>query len=650
MGRVEDGNTVTDFDPDEKARQTSVQLSLAAFEHHDYKINLIDAPGYADFFGDTEAAMHAADCAILCVSAVDGVQVQTRAAWDIAERLNLPRVIVVTKCDRERADFTRVAAQLQETFGHKLVAAQLPTGMETSFDGIIDLLDEVEHTYANGVRTDVPLPEDHHTAHESTLHNELLDTVVQVDDELMARYLDGVSIDRKESTAALHKAIAAGIAVPVLACSAITGVGIDLILEFIDEECPDPTDLAGRLALCEGKEVAVDCREHAPVLAQVFKTLNDPFVGRLSFIRVYQGVLRSDDILSNHSRGVEERLHSLLTLRGKEQLEMTEAHAGDIVVCAKLTETYTGDTFGAKGDPTVMSPITFPEAVYHLAITPKSRGDEDKLSTALHRIEAEDPSFRWDRRAETHETVISGLGEAHLQVVIHRLERNHVQVEASLPTVAYRETIRGIAKADGQLKKQSGGHGQFARASVEVSPLPRGAGYVFQDGVVGGSIPRNFIPAVDKGIAAALVKGPLCGYPVIDVKATLLEGKYHSVDSSDMAFQLAGGMAFREAAIKAGLVLLEPLGKTHITIPDDAVGEIMGDLSARRGRPEGTQAVGGGFTQIVATVPMAEMQRYAIDLRSMTGGRGSFSLTFDRYENAPPNVTERVVKAATKGA
>ncbi|MFP5224208.1 MAG: elongation factor G, partial [Actinomycetota bacterium] len=499
---------------------------------------------------------------------------------------------------------------------------------------------------SDGKRDDHPLPDDHHTSLESTLHEELLDTVVQVDDALMERYLNSETIDRKETVAALHKAVAAGVAVPVLACSATTGVGVDLVLEFIDDECPDPSELPGRPALRDGQEVRVECKEDAPVLAQVFKTLNDPFVGRLSFLRVYQGVLKIDDVLNNHTRGHEEKLHNLMTLRGKEQVEMTEAHAGDIVVCAKLNDTFTGDTFGAKGDPTVMSAITFPEPVYHLAIRPKSRGDEDKLSTALHKIEAEDPSFKWERREETHETVIGGLGEAHLQVVIHKLERNNVQVESDLPKVAYRETIRGTASAEGQIKKQTGGHGQFARASVEVSPLPRGTGYQFEDAVVGGAIPRNYIPAVDKGIQQELGKGPLAGYPVVDVKAKVFDGKHHSVDSSDMAFQLAGGAAFREAVEKAGLVLLEPLGRVIVTIPDDAVGDIMGDLSSRRGRPEGTDAVGGGFTQITATVPMAEMQRYATDLRSMTAGRGSFSLTFSHYEEAPGNVQDKVVKAS----
>jgi elongation factor G len=643
-GSVEDGTTVCDFDPDEIERRASVSLALAAFEQNGYKVNLLDAPGYADFFGDMEAAMHGADCAIIVVSAVDGVQVQTRAAWDVAERLQLPRVFVVTKCDKERADATRVIAQLKDVFGRKIVAAQLPVGTEASFNGIIDLLDEVEHTYADGKRDDHPLPEDHHSTQESTLHEELLDTIVGVDDALMERYLSGETIDRKEVVAAAHKAVAAGEAVPVLCCSSATGVGVDLVLEFIDEECPAPADLPGRPAIRGGEEVAVDCREDAPVLAQVFKTLNDPFVGRLSFIRVYQGVLRADDVLANHTRGHDERLHNLLTLRGKEQLEMTEAHAGDIIVCAKLNETFTGDTLGSKHDATRMGEITFPEPVYHLAIRPKSRGDEDKLSTALHRIEAEDPSFRWERRDETHETVISGLGETHLQVIVHKLERNHVAVESALPTIAYRETIRGPGAADGQLKKQTGGHGQFARCSLEVAPTARGEGYVFEDAVVGGAIPRNFIPAVDKGIQAELTKGPLAGFPVVDVKARLTDGKYHSVDSSDMAFQLAGGAAFKEACQKAGLILLEPLGRLAVTVPDESIGDIMGDLSSRRGRPESTDSIGAGYSMITASVPMGEMQRYAIDLRSMTAGRGSFSLAFDHYEEAPGNVQQQVVK------
>lgn len=645
-GKVEEGNTVTDFDPEEVARQISISLALAPFEWSDHKINLIDAPGYADFFGDAEAAMHAADAAIFVVSAVDGVQVQTRVAWELADRLGLPRAVFISKLDRERADFQGTLDQLTDVFGAKIVPVHLPIGREHDFSGVVDLLAEKQITYVGG-RREEPLAADH-AAEIDKLHERLVESVVEADDALMERYLEGGEIAPKEVVEGLHKAIAAGTTVPVLCGAAGAGIGVDLLAEFIVEEMPSPSDRPPRAGTKGGSDVEVRCDAGGPLVAQVFKTLSDPYVGRLTYFRVFSGTLRPDTPVSNVTRGVEERIGNLFTMRGKNQENVPEIPAGDIGAVAKLAETVTGDTLGARADAIVLPPIGFPEPVFALAIAPKSKGDEDKLSTALHKIVAEDPSFRWERNPETHQTVISGMGDVHLDVIVQRLARHHVEVATFTPKVAYRETIRGKASAEGRHVKQTGGRGQFARATVEVVPLERGSGYEFEDAIVGGSIPNQFIPSVDKGIRKAAEAGPLAGYPFVDFKARLFDGKYHPVDSSDIAFQLAGALGFKEAATQAGIVLLEPIVDLTVIIPDDAVGDIMGDLSSRRARIEGTESIGRGWAQVKAKVPQGEVLRYAIDLRSKTGGRGTFTLSFSHYEEAPSHVQEKVVAEALK--
>lgn len=646
-GRIEDGNTVTDFDPDEIQRQISISLALAPIEWKDHKINILDAPGYADFFGDAEAALRAADAAIIVVSAVDGVQVQTRAAWDYCEKLNIPRAIFISKLDRERADHQGTLDQLMELFGTKIAPVHLPVGSEHDFRGVVDLLNEAEVLYADGKADHHPLPE-HHAEEIDKLHERLVDSVVEADDELMVRYLDGETIPAKEIIAGMHKAIAAGTTVPVLCGAPTAGIGVDLLLDFIVEELPSPLERAPIVATKGAEEIEIATDAGGPLCALVFKTLSDPYVGRLTYFRVFSGTLKPDTQVFNATKKADERFGSVFTMRGKTQENLPEVAAGDIGAVAKLSETVTGDTLATKGEPFVLPALEFPEPVFHLAIAPKTKGDEDKLSTALAKIVAEDPSFRWERNPETHQTVISGMGETHLEIVVHRLHRQHVEVETFTPKVAYRETVRGVAKAEGQLKKQSGGRGQFARCAIEISPKPRGEGYEFEDAIVGGAIPNNYIPSVDKGVRKASEEGPLAGYPFVDFKVKLYDGKYHDVDSSDIAFQIAGGQAFRDAAQQAGLVLLEPVMDLHVIIPDESVGDIMGDLSSRRARIEGTEAIGSGWTEIKAKVPQGEIMRYAIDLKSKTGGRGTFSVTFSHYEDAPTHVQERVVADAQK--
>lgn len=645
-GKVEEGNTVTDFDPDEIERQISINLALAPFEWREHKVNLIDAPGYQDFFGDAEAAMFAADAAIIVVSAVDGVQVQTRAAWDLAEKLGLPRAVFISKVDRERADFDAVLQQLIDLFGTKVAPVHVPLGREHDFHGVVDLLSEKAISYRGG-RNEEAVPEDQKAA-LAKLHERLVESVVEGDDALMERYLEGGEIDPKEVVEGLHKAIAAGATVPVLCGAAGAQIAIDLLADFIVEELPSPLDRPPATGTKGDQTVELKADAAGPLVAQVFKTLSDPYVGRLTYFRVLSGTLRPDSTVHNVTRGVDERVGNVFTMRGKNQENVSEVPAGDVGAVAKLAETLTGDTLGTKADAIRVLPVEFPEPVFSLAIQPKSKGDEDKLSTALHKIAAEDPSFRWERNPETHQTVISGMGDAHVDVIVHRLKRHHVEVDTFTPRVAYRETVRGKGTAEGRHVKQTGGRGQFAKCTIELSSLPRGSGYEFQDAIVGGAIPNNFIPSVDKGIRKAMEAGPLAGYLFVDAKAKLFDGKFHQVDSSDIAFQLAGGHAFKEAAAAAGLVLLEPIMDLHVITPDDTVGDVMGDLSSKRARIEGTEALGKGWAQIKAKVPQGEVLRYAIDLRSKTGGRGTFRLSFSHYEEAPPQVQEKIVAETAK--
>ncbi len=647
IGRVEDGNTVCDFDPDEVKRQISVSLALAPLEWHDHKINVMDAPGYGDFVGDVEAGMRA-DAAIIVVSAVDGVQVQAQVAWDIADSLGLPRAIFINKLDRERASFQRTLDQLKELFGTKIAPVHIPLGEESDFHGVVDLLDEKAFRYDGGVRSEEPIPPELE-AQEHVLHETLVESVVVSDDDLMERYLEGGAIERKEVAGTLSKAINEGSSVPVLCGSATKGIGIDLLAEFITEELPSPADRPPAMATAGGEvEVEIAANPDGPACALVFKTLSDPYVGRITYFRVLSGSIRPDAPIYNATRGVEERIGHVFTMRGKTQEPMTEIACGDIGAISKLSETHTGDTVSAKNQPVKLKPISFPDPLFAVAIQPKSKGDEDKMSSALHKLEVEDPTFHWLRDPETHQTVIKGMGETHLDVMIERMSRHHVSVETLPLKIPYRETIKGKASAQGALKKQSGGRGQYAVCSLECSPAARGAGFEFQDGIVGGAIPNNFIPSVEKGCRKALEDGVIAGYPVVDVHAKLFDGKFHSVDSSDIAFQIAGAQAFKDACLAAGVVILEPIVDLIVTIPDEYTGDIMGDLSSRRARIEGTEGLGKKWNQIKAKVPQAEVARYAIDLRSMTGGRGAFQVTPSHYEPCPPNVQEKVVAEAAK--
>jgi len=646
MGRVEDGTTTTDFDPEEVRRHLSLSLALAPFEHDGFKINLLDAPGYADFVGDMRTALRVADLAVLVVSAVEGVEVQTEVAWRIAADLGMPRMFFVNKLDRERASFERTLDQLRERFGAGVAPLELPIGEEATFRGIADLLTDTAVLYDGGLKpTFGEIPEDM-AAREHEVHDNLVEGIVVADDDLMERYLDGDTITPKELEDTLAKGVAEASVFPVACGSATKMIGIDRLAQLIVEVGPSPLDRPPVTVESPAGPTDVVPDPAAQPLALVYRTVSDPYVGKVSFLKVLSGTIRPDTTLSNPRTHADERLHGLFTMRGKEQDGLTELTAGDIGAVAKLSDTSTGDTLAPKGTPVTLPTPDPVKPVLTFAIRPKSKGDEDKLMTSLHRLQDEDQAVLVRRDDETHQTLLSGMGDTHLSIVIERLHRKFgVEVLTEDIRVAYRETITGSADAEGKYKKQTGGHGQFGVAFLRVEPVERGGGFEFVDKIVGGAIPRQFIPAVEKGVMETMSTAGVFGYPVVDVRVTVFDGKFHPVDSSEMSFKMAASLGFREAMAKAGPVLLEPVSLLEVTVPSAYQGDVMGDLNSRRGRVQGTEAVGGGEQMVTALVPTSEILRYAIDLRSLTGGRGRFDVRHDHYDVLPAHLVDRVAKA-----
>jgi elongation factor G len=650
LGRVEDGTTACDFMPEEQRRGLSLSLALAPFEWREHKVNLIDAPGYADFLGDVSAALRVADLAVFVVSAADGVQVQTEAAWRLAEALELPRMVFINKLDRERASFDATLAQLRDRLGAGIAPLELPIGEEASFRGIADLLTDKAHIYENGVPHTEEIPDEMETL-EHQVRDNLVEGIVVADDSLVERYLEGEAISLDELERTLHDGIAEATVFPVVIGSATAEVGIDRLADFLVEIGPSPLDRLTPITAGDAEvEVAADA-EGDP-LAFVFKSIADPYVGQVSLFRVLSGTIHTDDHLINSRTGSDERLHALLTVRGKDQEPAGELVAGDIGAAAKLSATGTGDTLAPRGKPVRVAPIDQPEPVLAVAVVPRTQADEDKLAPALHRLTEEDPALVVERIDETHQTLLRGTGETHLQITLEKLTRKFgAQVNTEEVRVPYRETITGSAKGvEGRHKKQTGGHGQFGVCSIDVEPMPRGGGFEFVDQIVGGAISRGYIPAVQKGIEEAMAAGGVFGYPVVDLRVTLTDGKEHSVDSSEMAFKVAGRLAFRAAMAQAAPVILEPVSRIEISVPLELQGDVMGDLNARRGRVQGTDASGDGEQTIVATVPTSEIQRYAIDLRSLTGGRGRFRAMHDHYDVLPNNLIDAVRREVSEAS
>ncbi len=642
QGRVEDGNTVCDYDATEHERGISLALALAPFEWNGFKINLIDTPGYADFVGDVWAALQVADLAVFVVSAVEGVEVQHEEVWRRAAELGLPRLVFINKLDRERASFQRTLDQLRDTFGAGIAPLELPIGEEAAFVGIADLLTDTAWTYTEGKGTKGEIPEEMAEL-EHQVHDNLVEGIVVADDEQLERYLEGDIPSMEELEHTLAHGVASASVFPVVCGSATASIGVDRLADFIVEIGPAPGDRPAVEVEAAGEPFEVASDPAGDPLAVVFKTIADPYVGHVSLFKVLSGTIRPDDHLVNTRTGHDERLHNLSALRGKETVPVSSLPAGDIGAAAKLTDTRTGDTLAPKGKPVKVPAADRPRPVLSVAIAARNSSDEDKLATALHRLQEEDPAIQIHRDDQTHQTLLRGMGETHLSISLDKLAKKYgVQVDTQDVKVRYLETITGEGDAEGRHKKQSGGRGQFGVASLRIEPLDRGGGFVFESAVVGGAIPSKFIPSVEKGVAEAMQRGGIHGHPVVDVKATVYDGKFHNVDSDEMSFKTAGRLAFRAAMAQAGPVVLEPISKLEVTVPTANQGDIMGDLNARRGRVQGTEMSAPHEQTITAFVPTAEILRYAIDLRSMTGGRGRFTAEHDHYDPLPAHLVDQV--------
>ncbi len=649
IGKTESGNTVSDFSSEEQKRQISISTSLLTMERAEKTLFVLDAPGFADFTGEMSASIRVADSTLLLVSAVGGVEVQTGRAWEYTNDNEVPVVFFISKMDRENADFEKVLADIREQFSENALPVFLPIGAETSFKGIVDVLKAKAYIYTadgSGKFVEGEIPAEMAEA-AAAAKEALVEAAVEMDDALMERYLEGEPIGDDD----LHKVMRAAIAkkriMPVLTGSALMNVGVHQLLDFVVEYFPSPVDKGAVKAEKEGVAVEVAPDLKAPFSALCFKVMVDPYVGKLSFIRVYSGTLSSEGShIYNVKKGEEERVSTFKFMSGKEGKDVKEVIAGDIVAIPKLQSTKVGHSLATKGGATHLYPhIEFPKPVYSVAVVAKTRADDDKLGNAITKTLDEDRGLTFEKNIETHDNVLSGMGDLHIDIVLAKMkERYGVELETRTPQVPYRETIKKTVEAQGKHKKQSGGHGQYGDVSIRYIPLERGAGFEFVDKIVGGSVPKNFIPAVDKGLREYMTKGPLAGFPVVDFKAELFFGSYHDVDSSEMAFKLATRISFKKGILDAAPVLLEPIMNVEVTVPDQYMGDVMGDFNSRRGRIVGMEA--HGRLQVVkAQAPLAELFRYAIILRSMTSGQGNFSMDYSHYEEVPGDISKKVVAA-----
>lgn len=655
QGRVEDGTSVSDHDPEEIRRKMSIHASVATCEWGDCQINFIDVPGYADFVGEAAGALRAADGAIFVAAAqAVGVDVGFEVAWGHARREGVACAVFVNKMDKENADYFRLVDNLRARYGKAIAPAEIPIGNAATFHGVVDLIHRKAYTFVEGEKLDHPdgIPAELEDAVQN-YREQLIESAAENDDALIEKYLNGEELTNEEIERGLHEGMSRGQVVPVLCGAATKDMGVRVLLDLICAEFPHPGEHQPRHGTHPetGAEEVRHSRDADPLSLQVVKTLADPYVGKLTYFRVYSGVLKPDSTAYNSRTGKDERIGQLFFLRGKQQIPTPQIHAGEIGAIARLTDTRTGDTLCDRARPIVYDPLQFPEPVYALAIQAKTKTDEDKLSVALHRLEEENPCFSLRYDPHTKETLLVGTGETQIDVIVDRLGRLGAHVETRPPHVAYRETITAKVKAEGKHKKQSGGRGQFGDCWIEMEPLPRGEGFRFVDAIVGGAIPRQYIPAVEKGIVEAMEHGILTGNPVVDFQVRLYDGKYHDVDSSEAAFKIAGSKAFQNAASLANPVLLEPQMNVLITTPDEYLGDVMGDLNSRRGRVLGVERIdeadGTGHAQRVnATIPAREMLTYAIELRSITHGRGSFHAELSHYEEAPQTVQRAVVDEA----
>ncbi|NLX01321.1 MAG: elongation factor G [Syntrophomonadaceae bacterium] len=635
MGKVDDGNSVADYLPEEVKRKITISTALVPCEYRDHKINVLDTPGYADFYFEVTGAMRVADSILMVLSANAGVEVQTEVIWE--DFANVPKIAFINKIDRENADFYKALNEMKESFSDNIVPVQLPIGAEDNFKGVVDLVKMKALIFEPGTgnisETDIPadMMDDVETYKEA-----LIEAAAEANDELLTKYLEGEELSDTEILEGIKQAAASGTAVFVFCGSAINNIGIKPLMDFI-VDCSATPDTN---PMVEGKDL-----DNEPLAAQVFKTIADPYIGRLNMFRVFTGKMKSDNVVYNANKEKEEKIAQILIMTGKEQAAVPELFAGDIGAVAKLSVTGTGDSLTVKANPVIIEPIHFPEPTLNMAIEPKSKGDEDKLSGALQRLLEEDPTIRIEKNTETRQTIMKSMGDTHVDIVLEKLSRKFgVDVISKEMRIPYRETIRGMVEAEGKHKKQTGGHGQYGHVWIKFEPTEDGE-FVFEENVFGGSVPRNYFPAVEKGLVEAMEEGVLAGYPMTNLKATLYDGSYHSVDSSEMAFKMAARLAYRKGLEAAKPVLLEPIVNVEIEVPEAYMGDIIGDMNSKRGRVMGMEPA--GKKQIIkAQAPQAEMARYTIDLKSMTQGRGKFRMEFSHYEEVPGQIAEKIIEKA----
>jgi len=644
LGRVDDGSTVTDYDDEEITRKHTLSASLAHAEWNRTKINFIDTPGMANFLSEARASLRVSDGALVVVDAVAGVEVSTEKVWAVAEELEVPRLVVLNRLDRERASLERSLESLRAVFGRTVIPIQLPIGEEKSFRGIVDLVGMTSWTFAtdgSGTPSEGPIPADMESA-VSTARESLIEMVAEADDALMERFFDAGTLTQDELVGGLKRGVLSGRIFPVLCSSAAANIGMQPILDAILTYVPSPAERATKA----GDDVRVAASDSGPVSAFVWKTVADPFAGRITLFRVISGTLKADSTIHNATRDTSERLGHLVLLQGKTQTNVPEIKAGDLGAVAKLKETQTSDTLADRSVTYRMPAIKFPEPVISYAIEPRSRADEEKISTSLHRLQEEDPSISYTRDAQTKELLLAGQGQSHIEVTVAKLKRRFgVEVNLKLPRIPYRETITAATEAHGRHKKQTGGHGQFGDCKVKFEPLPRGSEFEFVDDIFGGSIPRQYIPAVEKGLQDARLRGFLAGFPMVDFRATVFDGSFHPVDSNELSFKMAASLAFKDGMSRARPTLLEPVMDVEVRAPSDFAGDLMGDLNGRRGRIGGMDTRGTS-TIIRAKVPMSEMLTYEQHLTSATGGRGAYHMEFSHYEEVPSHLHGKIIAAA----
>lgn len=628
LGRVEDGTTTSDFHPEEIKKQVTIHTSLIPCEWKNSKLNLLDTPGFSDFISDVKGVLRVVEGALFVVCAVAGVEVQTEIIWSMTDDLELPKMIFINKMDRENANFDTVMSDIQGTLDGNFVPVQIPIGAAETFSGYIDVISQKAYTYgANGEVSEIPVPGDLTDLLES-FREKLIESSAEMNDEVLEKYLNGDELTESEIMDGLKAGIKAGKITPIICGSATKNLGIKQAMDFLAEFCPAPEE-----------------KSEEPLSSLIFKTLVDPFVGKMNFVKVYSGNLKADSAIFNAAKDKMEKIGQILYIRGKHQEPAQQLVCGDIAVLVKLQDTGTNDTLCTKEKLVNLEPIVFPTPTYSVAIEPKAKGDDDKLGTAVSRTLEEDPALRVEKNVETHQTILTGMGEMHLDITLDKFKRKFgVDVVMRDPRVPYRETVRGSVKVEGKHKKQSGGHGQYGHCWLRIEPLAD-KDFEFEEEIFGGSVPRQYFPAVEKGVREAMLEGVLAGYPVTNIKVVLYDGSYHNVDSSEMAFKIAAGQGFKKGVLQAKPVLLEPIASVEVVIPEGFMGDIISDFNTKRGRILGMEPK-GRFTTVKAQVPMSEMYRYSIDLKSITQGRGSFTMAFDHYEEVPAMLADKIISKA----